>query len=59
MRSKEDVNREEAVRTLFSDEDIIRKGLLADEMYLNTWSKSEAYKSKVIYVVRKLAEYLF
>ena len=59
MRSKEDVNREEAVRTLFSDEDIIRKGLLADEMYLNTWSKLEAYKSKVIYVVRKLAEYLF
>ena len=46
-RSEEDVNREEAVKALFFDEDIIRKGLLADEMYLATWSKSEALKSKV------------
>ena len=44
---QEDLKREEAVKALFASEDIIRKGLLTDEMYMYTWSKEEAIKSGV------------
>ena len=47
MKNNDDHNRKEAVRALFTSEDIIRKGLLADEMYMSTWSKSIARKSRV------------
>ena len=48
-RSHEDIKRKESVKALFTDETILRKGLLADAMYSETWSKIEARKSKVYY----------
>ena len=42
------MNREAAVKALFASEDIVRKGLLSDEMYMYTWSKSKAIKSEVL-----------
>ena len=45
---QEDLKREEAVKALFASEDIIKKGLLTDEMYMYTWSKEEALNNKVI-----------
>ena len=48
-RSHEDIKRKESVKALFTDETILRKGLLADAMYSETWSKVEARKSKVYY----------
>ena len=48
-RSHEDMKRKDSVKTLFTDETILRKGLLADAMYSETWSKVEARKSKVYY----------
>ena len=35
----------DAIRALFSSKDIVIKGLLADLMYMNTSSKSEAHKN--------------
>ena len=43
----DDINREEAVKAIFTSEDILRKGLLTDEMYMKTSSKSKARKSTV------------
>ena len=45
---QEEMNREAAVKALFASEDIVRKGLLSDEMYMYTWSKSKAIKSEVL-----------
>ena len=36
------------MKALFASENIVRKGLLSDEMYMYTWSKSQAIKSEVI-----------
>ena len=51
---QEDLKREEAVKNLFASEDIIKKGLLTDEMYMYTWSKSKALTSEVLYLISTL-----
>ena len=46
-------NRDKAMKALFTSEDIIRKGILADEMYMTTSSKEKARRSKVKYVLNE------